>query len=601
MMIDSSDKINPKNSNIPSSPFREHGDIGVHEQQSSIGDEVIRSSSPLKSTTHGGAQSFTGNPSAVFDLSSPIRKRPSPPPVAQSPISRTNGSSPIKDASPCLPLNSGTDIDDQVDDDYDDMIISQVSVARETVSDPFTSELDPQPATNRESVVLSSDEGLIADDKSTRKTRNETKAVLRDLGLSDSSSEEEEIIPATESVVIQSSSQPRDTVQKSSNNLVDQIAPSSSAPPETTSSSKRRKPPASQQKEQEREAKRAKKEAAQKEREARKALEEANKDKTKTKTSAVKEIIVEMDHLFHDTPNGAIIRESLDEIGAEIRKWNRTLDGVNLIRFLRKVQAEYDYELQMYQPLEKVEIREDNKAIIIVSGEMFAEIVNGGLVMANIHLDEIRKLLPNKHIVYIIENLQAVLKRTANETNREYANRVRELMDENQGSQQQPRQARRTNSKSKNGVKVDELQVDQFLLDFQFTHGFKVIQTASQQETADWVVDLVPEVGSAPYKSAKLLTNEMFDVGNITSGKTIQDTFAKSLEKIKYVTPSISQSVSKYYGNPCKFTSNLSRRGKSALEGLRTSSNGKAVNKALAKSIADIFLCKDPDQFLAQN
>lgn len=589
MMIESSDKINPKN--IPSSPFREYGGISV-DRRRSIGDEVIRSSSPLKSTRYGGAQSFTGNPSDVFDLSSPVRAPSSSP---------RNASSPIRDASLGIPLNSGTDIDDQVDNDYDDMIISQVSVAGATESDPFISDLGPQPATNRESVVLSSDEVLIADDP-IRRTRNETKAVLRDLGLSDSSGDDGTNIPATGTVVIQSSSQPRNTAQRSTSNLVDEIAPSSSAPPETdSSSSKRRKVPASQQKEQEREAKRAKKEAAQKEKAARKALEEANKDKTKTKTSAVKEIIVEMDHLFHDTPNGEIIRSSLDEIGAETRKWNKVLDGVNLIRFFRKVQAEYDYELQMYQPLEKVEVREDNKGIIIVSGEMFAEIVNGGLVMANIHLDEIRKLLPNKHIVYIIENLQAVLKRTANETNREYANRVRELMDENQSSQQPPRQARRTNSKSKNGVKVDEQQVEQFLLDFQFTHGFKVIQTASQQETADWVLDLVPEVGSAPYKSAKLLTNEMFDVGNITSGKTIQDTFAKSLEKIKYVTPSISQSVSKYYGNPCKFTTNLSRRGKSALEGLRTTSNGKAVNKALAKSITDIFLCKDPDQFLAQN
>lgn len=598
MTIESSDKTNPRNNNIPSSPFRGYEGTRVHEQ-SSIGDEeVICSTSPLKSTRHGAAQPFTGNPGNVFDLSSPIDKASSPPSLDQTSRPPVNGSSLVDDPPSSIPMNSGTDVDDQADDD--DMIISQVSVAREAVSDPFMSDLDCQSATNYGSVVLSSDKDLLNDDP-IRKTRNETKTVLRDLGLSDSSSEGEECIPATGTVAIQSSSQPRNTNTQATraNSLIDQIAPSSSAPAETTASSKRRKPPASQQKEQEREAKRAKKEAARKEKEARKALEEANKDKTKTKTSAVKEIIVEMDHLFHDAPNGEAIRSSLDEMGAETRKWNKNLDGVNLIRFFRKVEAEYDHESQMYQPLENIEIMEDDKAIIIISGEMFAEIVNGGLVMANTHLDEIRKLLPNKSIVYIIENLQAVLKRTANETSREYANRVRELMEGSQSSQ--PRQARRTNSKSSNGVKVDEQQVEHLLLDFQFTHGFKVIQTVSQQETADWVVDLVPEVGSAPYKSAKLLTNEMFDVGTITSGKTIQDTFAKSLEKVKYVTPPVSQSVSKYYGNPCKLTSTLSRRGQSALEGLRTASNGKAVGRALAKSITDIFLCKDPEQFLAQN
>lgn len=622
MVIDdeSPKDLRPNTTNIASSPFRDR--VVESSDRNNIDDNVASSPLPINNDTNN-TNKFTGHLAEVFDSSSPRA---------------------AKQHKGQEKLVSETDIDDG-DDDDNDLIVSPVSVDDDTSSDLFfgtdrrAGDENNDPFNdNSPTKKVVHDLDLTTDNEdeydaefatgatSTVAKRGNSNPVLRDIGLSTSTDNDENFSKKSNKYTIDPPSSSLDgrVTKRPTETLVSEVsieldAPSSSAPATSNAGSKRQeRDEAKKQKDAEREAKRAKREAARKEKEHLKALEAANKNKA-SKASAVKEMVVDMDPVLYDTKLGEDIRSQLGELEVETNKMNDENSpfasavqepkegGINTVTFRRKVTAEYDPEEDIYRPIE-LKVKEENCVIIIITGERFAEIVNEGHTVRGTHLDNINKAFQGKQVIYVIENLQAILRRSANETNREVTMRVRELMGGEEGeppeSSQGTTTARRatSNRSTGGGIKVDEQTVEEFLMDLQFTHSFKVVQTASKLETTEWIVDLVQEISSAPYKTSKLLSNEMFDVGNIASGQTIEDTSKKSLEKIKYVTPNMAWTIAKYYGNLYKFTKKVKHRGVDAVGGLRTENgNNGVMGKALAKTVTDIFLSKDPEQFLEQD
>ncbi|CAN6598930.1 hypothetical protein TRVA0_001S06524 [Trichomonascus vanleenenianus] len=326
----------------------------------------------------------------------------------------------------------------------------------------------------------------------------------------------------------------------------------------------------------------------------RKALEAANRAK-RGRTDSTAEIILNVTGAFHDSSIGFKVKEALGEFGTEILTWDcDDVEYVDLIRYQRKVTSRYNHEEDIYVPCD-MEIHEENQGIVFVEASNFVKLLD--LNIFDKHLEKVQEHFEGKRIIYVIQGLQQVLRKAANEKNREVAARVRQLMNSKSTSAAPPSSQRATRTSSTN--EIDTKEIEMALTRMEVELCFRVLHTANFLESSDLIVDLTHDIGAAPYKRTKLLTNENVEIGTIRSGADAKDTFIKSLEQIKYVTPGVAQAISSRYTGIKELRASLTRQGIDALVGIRKGDTGRAIGRSLAEQIRSIFHSKDPNEFVS--
>lgn len=339
----------------------------------------------------------------------------------------------------------------------------------------------------------------------------------------------------------------------------------------------------------------AARERAKKEQQWKAAVEAANKHKH-DKDYTVKELILELSEGLRTSKTGEQIIGELESMGVTCNQLTQSQDNeFETIKIRRRVTREYDEKQGMFIPVD-LWIREEDQAIILISGEGFIKALEIGLLR---HMEKIAGQFSGKRIIYIVEGLQKVLRKHANAVNRQMAQRARHILS-NADSQDKDRSESSSSSapvpaptasageiREKAELALIELQVE----------GYRIMQCEKEDDVVSTTISLIRELSTAPYKKISTAGEEQIEESGIPSGKDVKDTFAKSLSQIKYVTPTISQAIASSYSNPHHLMASIAKHGTYALEGLRQGDGKKVIGTAMAKSITNIFTSYDPDEY----
>lgn len=174
----------------------------------------------------------------------------------------------------------------------------------------------------------------------------------------------------------------------------------------------------------------------------------------------------------------------------DTREW-KSVD-MNIIKFARKVTAEWDEEGSLFRPCE--EYRRDEEWIIHwMNAETFVDLAYYDLtgLQLDFHFENIKMIVPGK-VFLVLEGLAALFNRAKNARNRAHQSAVSSHMGG-------PGPAR----SSQHDNKLADLDVDKVemaLIKLQLQHEIRIVQTTSTADSAEWVSILAADIATIPYR-----------------------------------------------------------------------------------------------------
>jgi crossover junction endonuclease EME1 len=175
----------------------------------------------------------------------------------------------------------------------------------------------------------------------------------------------------------------------------------------------------------------------------------------------------------------------------DTREWNPPTP--NVIKFVRKVNAEWDEEGGFFRPCDEYR-RDEDWIIHWLKADKFVELTSSdhtGLAL-KFHIERLKNVVPGAKVVLVLEGLTAVLTRAANALKNVLVGRSRAMMPGNQ-SQNRPR-----NDVIPEGLNV--AAVEDALVELQLLHEIRIVQTSSAPDSAEWISILATDISSIPYK-----------------------------------------------------------------------------------------------------
>ncbi|PUU78278.1 ERCC4 domain-domain-containing protein [Tuber borchii] len=308
-----------------------------------------------------------------------------------------------------------------------------------------------------------------------------------------------------------------------------------------------------------------------------------------------------------DTPTGEQLQRFLLELGCRVNPtWAPSpSDNLKLVKWRRRVKADFDEDLGMFVLLENEQIRDENHILIYLTAEAFTNIAlpaTAGRLSA--HVQKIKSAFPTPamakkptRLIYLIEGLQALVRKHKNLQNRAFQNRVLSHLPSAPNAL-----GASTALNTDDGTTINEDDVEDALLDLQITHNCLIHHTSSPVETAEWITIFTGDISTIPYKHSRTHLDTSFctDVGQVKPGMGKRDTYRKMLQEITRVTPAISTAIAREYPDVRRLIGALERGGEDALVGIENSSTRNAlqstrtVGTACSRRIAGVFLGRDP-------
>lgn len=157
------------------------------------------------------------------------------------------------------------------------------------------------------------------------------------------------------------------------------------------------------------------------------------------------------------------------------------------MKFVRKVQAEWDAEGLLFRPCD--EYRKDEEWIVHwLKAERFLELTAldvTGLAL-KFHMARVRGVVPGAKMLVVLEGLAGVIGKAKNAVKRTKDAAAR-------GTQA------RANKDDKWG-ELDVEQVEMALIEMQLVYEARIVQTACTADSAEWISILAADIASIPYK-----------------------------------------------------------------------------------------------------
>ncbi|KAI0517393.1 ERCC4 domain-containing protein [Xylaria bambusicola] len=350
----------------------------------------------------------------------------------------------------------------------------------------------------------------------------------------------------------------------------------------------------------EKEQKRIEKERIREERalqkETEKALAEVNKLRTDKKVSTPEMIV--------DIPaniNAGLkvqIQTLLGDLDVKHEIWNSTVE--NVVKWRRKVTAQFNKEMGFWEPT-PMRIQEENHVLVIVQAPEFVKFVLGGEGHdLEAHVLHMKSKFPSAKTIYLIEGLNAWMRKNRNLLNRQFASAVREL-----GTNNEPRTSGQRRQRNNNQTQeyIDEDKIEDALLSLQVLHETLVHHTAHQVETAQWVAVFTQHISTIPYRKARddsANAGFCMESGQVSTGDGGKDTYILMLQQIARVTPAIAYGIATKYESVTDLIRGFEEEGPLALAACRKSANkdgaltDRLVGPAVSKRLHKIFLGRDP-------
>ena len=268
---------------------------------------------------------------------------------------------------------------------------------------------------------------------------------------------------------------------------------------------KGRKEQREKEKEDDKEKRRLEKEEKAKEKRIAAELAEVNKSKLDKKDSTP-EMIVHLPASIHGQTVDTQIRQFLQNLYVDATLYQSPLP--NVIRWRRKTKARWNPELDLWEPLEYMQIENERHVLCIMSAKEFVALamVQHGEQDVGTHVARLRSAYENCIPIYLIEGLQIWMRKNRTAENRAYQAKVLGQVQANEASAgNQPKR------KKVPAEIVDEDMIEDALLRLQVKNGCLVHHTMTSLETAEWVANFTQHISTIPYRyispKLSLLTN----------------------------------------------------------------------------------------------
>ena len=227
-------------------------------------------------------------------------------------------------------------------------------------------------------------------------------------------------------------------------------------------------------------------------------LAEINKSKLDKKDSTP-EMIVDLPASIDGQSVDTQIREFLKTLGVDATLFQSPLP--NVVRWRRKLKARWNADLDHWEPMERMEIHEEQHVMCIMSAKEFVALATAQNRGEDIdtHVVRLKSAYEGCIPIYLIEGLQSWMRKNKTAENRAYQERVNSLSQSNtDGVPTASQQA----SKRKKPVSefVDEDMIEDALLRLQVMNGSLVHHTNTSVETAEWVANFTQHISTIPYR-----------------------------------------------------------------------------------------------------
>ncbi|KAE9380631.1 hypothetical protein N431DRAFT_395732 [Stipitochalara longipes BDJ] len=345
-------------------------------------------------------------------------------------------------------------------------------------------------------------------------------------------------------------------------------------------------------KEAEKEQKRFAKEQKVRDKEKAAEMAKVNTLRTDKKVSAP-EMIVDIPSCLNEKLAGQA-RNFLEPLQIEHSDWESSLP---VIKWRRKVVAEWNDDMGHWEPV-SLRIRNEKHVMCILSAKEFVD-----LAMADegqdldAHVLRLKAKFEFSEIIYMIEGLVAWMRKNRNVKNRQFTAAVRSHLSQ---KEQAPTASQRAKKKNEQEY-VDEDMIEDALLRLQVIHGTLIHHTASQIETAEWVVAFTQHISTIPYKTQQRSLDTAFcmESGQVKTGENAADTYAKMLQEIIRITAPVAYGIAAEYPTVQKLVKGLEANGPLALEDCRKCANkdgaftDRRVGPSISKRVYKVFLGRD--------
>ncbi|KAG4306228.1 hypothetical protein PORY_000216 [Pneumocystis oryctolagi] len=314
--------------------------------------------------------------------------------------------------------------------------------------------------------------------------------------------------------------------------------------------------------------------------EKKRSLSLKNVNKHKSKKECIKEMIVNIDKNILSSPLGPILSDLFKKEECEFNVWSSPVP--NLISWKRKVVAEYDEKLGYFVPIPET-IRTEKHILVYMKASELLKIKSDSC------MDELVKQLtkefPDSKIIYMIESIDALLRKIKNSRNRRYISAIRANIE--------------TNNSEPISIQSDEIddeQIENMMLRLQLVHNAFIVNTSSIENSAEWIYILTSDISTIPYKKIKLQLSTSFcmESGQIKTGVDPKDTYNKLLQTIHKVTPQIADVIIQKYPKISHLVSSFHENGPDALSDITIGNLTKRkIGPVLSKRIFHAFMTSD--------
>ena len=253
-----------------------------------------------------------------------------------------------------------------------------------------------------------------------------------------------------------------------------------------------------QEREEEKERKQLLKEEKVREKQLAADLAEVNKARTDKKISTP-EMIVDLPTSIEGESVDTQIREFLKNLQVEATTYSSPVP--NIIKWRRKVTAEFNRELGHWEPIPQ-EIRRESHVLCLLSAKDFVDMasvnpaeVDGQDLEA--HVLKVKSKYDDSTAIYLIEGLEAWMRKNKNVRNRAYQ---AAMLRQTDGQRAGPATAGSSKRKKPEAEYIDEDMVEDALLRLQVVHSCLIHHTAIPVETAEWISNFTQHISTIPYR-----------------------------------------------------------------------------------------------------
>jgi crossover junction endonuclease EME1 len=422
---------------------------------------------------------------------------------------------------------------------------------------------------------------------------------------------------------ILSSSPMRETVRKitKSSKLTEAAKEARAAERATAQAAKDR------EREEEKERKRLAKEQKAKEKQEAADIAEVNKSKTDKKAS-VTEMIVEMSQSLQGKSVGNQVVEYMKQLGVDTTFFEEEVDLPrddemaksygSFVKWSRKVKARYNGDAGYWEPVAEHTVENERHILVHLTASDFAGIatsrmgsssnreghVNEQAMIRNldVHASDLRKKYKDCKPIYLIEGLEAFLRKNKIAKNRAYTAAVLSQLPPSDPSappaSSQPRPRKKITHAAPDYTFIDTDLVESLLLHLQLTHAVLIHHTTTPSDTAFWIRTFTEHISTIAYRHERMALNDAgatfcMDAGQVKTGDDARDTYVKMLQEVQRVTPAMAYGITNLYPNVRALARAFREEGPLVLEDVKKGANrdgavtdsrlGPAVSRRLYK------------------